>query len=388
MDTRMLSSFELSYRGKKRIVVISPNLAHPRYHRRVEALIAAGYQVTVYSFMRSYYNCNSFPPECELINLGQIKDGHYLERIPKLLNAARKIIIHEHRRKRANLLYSFEFDSAILGLIAVKTTAGIVYEVGDLRNLATNKSVLGRLLQFIENIILQHCSLVVNTSKAFLDFHFGVNHPGLIDKTLIIENKLPESYAKSNARPILKPSCYPLKIGYIGLLRYESTFNPLLNTIVKHKDRYSLHIFGDGPLRALAEQSAGQHDNIFYYGPFQNPEDLATIYNSIDVCYVVYDNNDINVRLALPNKLYESIFFSVPILVASETALFDNVKDWNVGWAVDPRENDFLDKFFNCLSLDDLDFKKKNASMINQDCLIENYANLHERIRLLIDRPS
>ena len=51
--------------------------------------------------------------------------------------------------------------------------------------------------------------------------------------------------------------------------------------------------------------------------------------------YSVYDADMSNVRVALPNKLYESVYCRLPIIVAKNTYLEKVVNDWGVGIGVD-----------------------------------------------------
>ena len=65
--------------------------------------------------------------------------------------------------------------------------------------------------------------------------------------------------------------------------------------------------------------------NVEYQGPFSNPDELEKVYKSIDVNFMVCDTQIQNVRVALPNKLYESIFFTTPILAAEGTQFGEEV---------------------------------------------------------------
>lgn len=53
-----------------------------------------------------------------------------------------------------------------------------------------------------------------------------------------------------------------------------------------------------------------------------------------DCIYSVYDADNPNVRIALPNKLYESIFCELPIIVAKNTYLSELVEKYKVGLSV------------------------------------------------------
>ena len=52
-----------------------------------------------------------------------------------------------------------------------------------------------------------------------------------------------------------------------------------------------------------------RYPNIFLHGSFSNPQDLAKVYESFDVCVTCYGTSSGNVKIAEPNKLYESIYF-------------------------------------------------------------------------------
>ena len=68
--------------------------------------------------------------------------------------------------------------------------------------------------------------------------------------------------------------------------------------------------------------------------PFQAPDDLPTIYAEIDYNFIVYENQSENFKLALPNKLFESLASRTPIIAAQITALSDKVSDLGAGFSV------------------------------------------------------
>ena len=58
----------------------------------------------------------------------------------------------------------------------------------------------------------------------------------------------------------------------------------------------------------------------------------------MDCVFAVYDADNPNVRIALPNKLYESILCELPIIVAKGTYLEELVKEWGVGVSVSHKD--------------------------------------------------
>ena len=63
-------------------------------------------------------------------------------------------------------------------------------------------------------------------------------------------------------------------------------------------------------------------------------KEIALLYGKVDCVYSVYDADNPNVKIALPNKLYESIICELPIIVAKDTYLSELVQKWNVGVSV------------------------------------------------------
>jgi succinoglycan biosynthesis protein ExoL len=74
------------------------------------------------------------------------------------------------------------------------------------------------------------------------------------------------------------------------------------------------------------------NQSVFYKGEFKSPEDLEMIYKRISISFVMYDDTDINVRLALPNKLYECMYFKRPIIASSNTFLGKRALDLKIGF--------------------------------------------------------
>lgn len=98
--------------------------------------------------------------------------------------------------------------------------------------------------------------------------------------------------------------------------------------VARRTNDIELHIFGDGEYSIFQDSP-----NAFDHGTFKNPEDLPKIYSSSDINMVFYDvtNPNNSTRLALPNKLYESVAFLKPIICSSESKLSLIVDRRNLG---------------------------------------------------------
>ena len=369
-----------------RAVVLSPAVSHPRFHRRVEAIQRAGVRPVVYAFRRGWYEVNKFPPGADVIDLGPVPDGKYLARLPRLGKAFAKI-----RRAEATFETQPQFvlalgvDLALLARWVFSSSVPLIYEIGDLRGVNSSGPIRWAVAR-IEREIVRRARTLIVTSPGFLSEYYEKIDPTCRQKAVVIENKLPKSFGGAERPVVAKeiPSDRRIRIGVVGLLRYPRTLLPLVEAVAQRSTRYELHVYGDGPLRSAVEEEAGQFENIYYHGPFRNPDDLAAIYSYIDLNYVVYDNNEPNVRLALPNKLYESTFFAVPIIVAERTALADRVRAMATGFIISPNERDFVGKFLDGLSRPAIIKRSRNSLAVPMADLIEDNDQSTEWIRKLL----
>lgn len=366
---------------KARAIFIAPADSQPRFHRRVSAFIAAGYSVRVYSFTRGFYRVNSFPPAAEVILLGRVRDGNYALRLPSLLRASQRIRLRERAEPtQAAAGYAFGLDSAFLLLHSMRAPARLFYEVGDLRT-PSMAPVPRYALNLAERYITRRFHCLALTSPWFLSEHFGKLDPGVEQKAVILENKMDASFSQVSRPPLrARATNEPICIGVIGRLRYARTLIPLLDAVAKQKGRYRVSVHGDGPLRPAIESYAARYDAIEYRGPFRNPSELADVYRRIDVNYVVYDNSLANVRVAIPNKLFESMFFGVPLIAAEGTALADAVRSRGIGLVIDPDKPGFAEELLNLL---DGPMRLQAARVIREIPRSEIVEDLHEVIQKL-----
>ena len=101
------------------------------------------------------------------------------------------------------------------------------------------------------------------------------------------------------------------------------------------------------------KNNAIKYDNITFNGSFKNPDDLERIYSENNINFVVYNNTLKNEQVAMPNKFYESGFFNMPILCATNTYVGQRALDQGMGWIVDIDQKSIA-SFFDNLKIEDL----------------------------------
>ncbi|NLI74765.1 MAG: glycosyltransferase family 4 protein [Euryarchaeota archaeon] len=251
-----------------------------------------------------------------------------------------------------------------------KKNTKIVYEVADLpeysfiKGVHSLKTFAAKILQIIERKMTRKISKLILTSPFFWDEYFSkfVNK----DKYLFIPNvpykNLFSKYEKQHHDIFT--------IGFIGSVRYVRQLKMLIDAVDELKGNIKIFIAGSGPgYQEITEYSEGKNF-IEIYGPYNYEREIVSLYEKIDVAYSVYDTTLKNVRIALPNRLYEAIVCNIPIIGAKGTVLGKFIEDNEIGITVNSEDKDELKKHLTMLSGSK---KKLKTYQLNCDKIKQNY---------------
>jgi succinoglycan biosynthesis protein ExoL len=301
------------------IIFISSALQQPRHQKRID-ILSKEYKVNVFYFFRNKYLNNYKHYINDAKKIGDVEDGKYYSRIFLLIKLYFMLL-----KSNIKLVYCTSPDQVLFALMAGKR---VYFEVGDLYQIDGKN----KIFQYLDNIIIPRIQGLILTSPFFYSGYYKKFENYLLNKVVIVENRLvPELDEKiSHYREgfEVKVNRKKVKIAVIGSLLFEKSLK-LIRDFVSNNADVELHVYGDGLIDIFKDIP-----NFFYHGRFKSPEDLAEIYNNIDINIILYDYDNNNVKLALPNKLYESIAYLKPIVCASNVALSDYVVSNNIGVVV------------------------------------------------------
>lgn len=238
----------------------------------------------------------------------------------------------------------------------------IIYEVPDLLRMVVEpqnsliKKIAQKYFRYMEKKCCKVADALVITSEKYYDVHFSkfvdrskvFYFPNVPDLTAF------ESYEKTKHENFT--------VGFIGVIRYK---RELIN-LIQAADELGIRLLiaGDEIDGDEVENALKGKGFVERIGRFNFSESAAQLYEKCDVIYSVYNADLQNCRIALPNKLYESIYCELPIIVAKDTYLSDLVEEMGVGVSVDHT------------SLDDL------ISALKELMLYENYSKYVKNCRL------
>lgn len=320
---------------------------NPRFIKQINYL-AESFNISVIYFNRSTLaNLNhNIDKRVKLYEIADILDGNYLHRIAIYLKAIKKIHSLLLQINPKHIIIN-NIDILFFLLLAgyKKESAQITLEISDLKKYTFSTNLISKLLRYLDKLILdKYIQKLIVTSPKFYDFYFSHKFHGPV---FVLENKPLKTMMPPN---IPKQYNDKLTIGIVGLLLDGKPHKTLFEYAITHNN-IEIVIYGKGHYEEQAKFYSDHYENIHYFGAYDFFKDISHIYSSIDMLYMPYDttNNDLNINLALPNKLYEAMYFQVPIITSKNTYLSERIEALGIGFSMDcciiEQLNNILDNF-------------------------------------------
>jgi glycosyltransferase involved in cell wall biosynthesis len=152
-------------------------------------------------------------------------------------------------------------------------------------------------------------------------------------KLLAVIHNTP-GYATPAKDTAFEVSAEKIKIAYVGCFE-ENRFLKELLSIVMEDARFELHIGGFGLYEAYILQCSQKCDRIIFYGKLLYDHVLA-LEEKCDIISAMYNPVALNNRFAAPNKLYESMMLSKPVIMCENTGWDDVITSNKIGVIAKP----------------------------------------------------
>lgn len=312
-------------------------------------------------------------------------EGNPVKRIlptVKFSMAALKIL----KNKNPDCIHVTKIDMILLVNLycfLYKKNPKIVYEISDIHKMALNQSkdikskIIKGLISMIEGICSKRVDSLIVTSELFWEEYYYKWIPK--EKVIFLPNTPnPELFQNYKMKKNGK-----FTIGFIGKIRYKKQIKLLIDA--SRKIDFNILIAGNGiDLREISEYSSGM-ENVKIHGAYNYDLEIADLYNSVDCIFSMYDTEIENVKIALPNRLYEASLCKVPIIVSKDTILGDIVNEYGIGVSVE--DNNIMDlinkikmlqsaNFSSEIALNCEKFYEENKADVGNLKLMELYNNL------------
>ena len=371
-----------------KVCFLLTHIPNPRINKRIEVLKKCA-QVFVICTRRGSQDIWSPTQDVihDVFDIDLPSSQHLVRRYVKSADFRRKAI-RKLDEYEPDVIYAEGLDTLLIACEYKKRRkVRIFFEVADLRENFIKKpaSIIENIFTAIllrqEKKAFKDVEYLIITSPKFYDCHYK----RLIDEehTLYIPN-LPELSIFKSYKKKVKDI---FTVGFIGGIRYLDQMKMLVDASEKVKCKVLFAGAGGTTsdylnIKAYCEGK----ENIQFTGKYDYDTEVLGLYESVDCVYAVYDADNPNVRIALPNKLYESIICELPIIVAKGTYLNKLVKEWNVGDSVKHTDTQSLIRVLTRLKTNHSYYdsivqscaKKKND-------LIEDYKNIMKLETIVMD---
>lgn len=345
--------------GKKKIVFILNNITITRCLKRITEFIENGYEVDVYGFKKHDEEGYAQPKGFEISVLGVFsQEQSYFARL-KVYYKSLKPLFKKYKKQDV-IFYYFFFNIAFAARLQCRRP--FIYEESDMPYLGIGNELIRRWLSFVDKKIIKKSLLTVMTSEGFIDYHFGKERPANI---IVVPNRVNPAMIDL-PYTCKKHDLNHLSIAFVGGFRYKSVLN-FAYVIGDSFPQHEFHVYGNILENGKElEKLCSRYRNIHFHGKFRNPDDLPTIYESIDMVLAAYDSTSINAQYAEPNKMYEAIFFRVPIIVSEGTFLSKKVEALNIGYSVNGLDKNEIQQFLSNITQKEYNGKMQGLNAIPQ----------------------
>ena len=360
-----------------RIVFIVLQLSQPRCIKRITSFLKDNWIVKVYGYRNGFYeeNIQSLPftiNDTFYINPNQ---KNKIIRKYKSYQFLKDIILKENGNETI-----FYLMGAHIGIFGSFFKIKYIYEESDIEAIKHRNPIIRAFLLRLDRRVQKKSLVNVFTSEGFAEYFYGDKRP---DNLVVIPNKLNELFNTYDRNVAVKKTIDQnhIKFGFIGIIRYPNTILRFARIIAEEFPNHEFHFWGQPACKDFGVLKQRNYLNIFYHGTFRNPEDLPSIYQQIDISIACYDTISGNVKVAEPNKLYESIFFACPIIVSKNTFLGKKVDMLSVGYVVDASKDENIIKLVDTINNKNYQSLVSNAMNINSIELIDNPIDLINLIK-------
>ncbi len=151
-----------------------------------------------------------------------------------------------------------------------------------------------------------------------------------------------------------------IRIAFWGFIRHEEINRELIRKIAAD-NRFELHYYGREQQVALNLKQYAKEigaENVFFHGEYK-PEDRYEFVRKTDIIHNIFQ--DANMMLAMANKYYDAAIFYLPLISMTGSFMAETAEESDIGFTVNPYDEDFADQLFEAYSNLDQDAFRANC---------------------------
>ena len=313
----------------------NPIAPDPRVEKAAHVLARAGYAVRVLGWDRT----GAHPKkeilneiECERLRINAAFGTGMGNFIPLLRWQWGCALWMIKNRKEFDVIHACDFDTVLPSLLCKFIYAKrVVYDIFDFYadHLRATPAWIKYLIKVIDRWVLRKVDGVILTDEVRLE---QVGDLSTTPWTIIYNKPRDQTQALEKQEHPQTSADYSLRLVYVGLLQLERGILDVLSILRDHPN-WHLDLAGFGGDEKIILTKSRHLPNIHWHGRIPYNQALA-LTCAADVVLALYDPDLPNHTFASPNKLYEAMMLSKPVIVARDTHIDEIVEQEDCGIVV------------------------------------------------------
>lgn len=261
-------------------------------------------------------------------------------------------------RKECTAIHACDIDAVLPALFIGKLLhKKVVFDIFDWISSLTGKGAIYILVEFLQNFAYKHCDAVIlceeeRKAQAKTD-----------NANVLVLPNIPDGKTKFDKKTLEKTSVqhqrYKIVISYVGVFDKDRGLENLLECVSK-RPNVLLNIAGFGILDGLIKMYSETYENICYWERVEYNVGQAIMKNSDMIAAMYYLSSPLH-KYAAPNKYYESLLLSVPMITTEKTLVGSKTRKYDTGFVLDESAEALAALLDDPLLNDKIENKKENC---------------------------
>lgn len=328
------------------MLLSNPFRPDPRVHKEAKTLVEAGYDVTIICWDRTgKYPKKETMDGIHILRVGPIYAERELGRFPIKLCRFWLKAFGIARKLKPDIVHAHDFDTLPLGFDISKFHGSrLVYDAHEIYSAMLGpdgeSTVLGRFIDRLETFFMKRADYTITVNEKIASLlrsrgaNMGVvtNCPPLKAKPVATES-LRQKYNLGNDFVIL----------YIGVLEPERFLEEAARAMAAaNPEGIKLIIGGFGTLENRLNEISKEAAGVKFIGQV-DPALVGPYTSECDAVLCVFDpRHNLNNKLGSPNKVFDAMMASKPVMVTKGTYAAELVAEEKCGVAIDYVPSSFL----------------------------------------------